>query len=234
MRGTQRIEYRSALDPGGGQVPARPAGRRPVRVRAQACRTRRRRRGRSLPPTPAGETPPLLGKGRTGTPARQPVHRRRRRCWRQIGQRRDAPPWRLGAIAVAVAVPGAGELEADPGLADDGHEPDARSVAVRAQAWLEKRGAVDPVLDLPRVRWSGGAVEADVVAAQAGCVAGFTVLPPFPTVGHDAWRSASILDVCFGLLNSGRSRALGDQHVPAGKHPIAGRVTPARQPVACG
>src|SRR5512132_2196594 len=48
-RGTQRSEYRSALDAGGGQVAARPAGNRPVRVRVQGSRTRRRRRGRSLP-----------------------------------------------------------------------------------------------------------------------------------------------------------------------------------------
>jgi hypothetical protein len=43
-----------------------------------------------------------------------------------------------GALAVAVAFPGAGELEADPGLADDGHEPGA--VAVCAQAGWRKVG----------------------------------------------------------------------------------------------
>jgi hypothetical protein len=49
-RGTQRSEYRSALDAGGGQVAARPAGNRPVRARAQGSHARRRRRRRSLPP----------------------------------------------------------------------------------------------------------------------------------------------------------------------------------------
>jgi hypothetical protein len=44
-----------------------------------------------------------------------------------MGQRRDAPPWREGALAVAIAVPGAGELEADPGLADHLHEPGAHA-----------------------------------------------------------------------------------------------------------
>jgi hypothetical protein len=43
-----------------------------------------------------------------------------------------------------------------------------------------------PVLDLPRVRWSVGAVAADVVAAQAGCMVSFAVLPPFLTVVCDS------------------------------------------------
>lgn len=109
-----------------------------------------------------------------------------------------------------------------------------RAYSPMERFWLRLVTRAPQMLDLPRVRWSAGAVEADVVAAQGGCVVRFAVLPPFPTVGHDAWRSASILDVCFGVLNSGRSRALGDRHVAARKHPIAGRVTPARQPVACG
>jgi hypothetical protein len=54
-----------------------------------------------------------------------------------------------GALAVPVAVPGAGQLEADAGLADHLHEPGADAVAVRAQPWLEEGWAVDPVLDLP-------------------------------------------------------------------------------------
>jgi len=48
-RGTERSEYRSALDVGGGRVAARPAGNRPVRAWVQGSRARRRRRGRSLP-----------------------------------------------------------------------------------------------------------------------------------------------------------------------------------------
>src|SRR5215211_7494402 len=50
-RGTERSEYRSALDAGGGQAAARPAGNRPVRAWAQGSHARRRRRGRSFPPT---------------------------------------------------------------------------------------------------------------------------------------------------------------------------------------
>jgi hypothetical protein len=42
---------RSALDADGGQVAAHRAGNRPVRVRVQGPRTRRRRRGRSSPVT---------------------------------------------------------------------------------------------------------------------------------------------------------------------------------------
>ena len=49
--GTRSV--RSALDAGGGQVAARPAGNRPVRAWVQGSRARRRRRGRSLPPTTA-------------------------------------------------------------------------------------------------------------------------------------------------------------------------------------
>jgi hypothetical protein len=49
-----------------------------------------------------------------------------------------------GTLAVAVPIPGASELEADPGLADHGHEPGAHAVAVRPQPRLQERGAVDP------------------------------------------------------------------------------------------
>src|SRR5215207_10539078 len=42
-------ERAATLDRAGGEVAARPAGNRPVRVRVQGSRARRRRRGRSLP-----------------------------------------------------------------------------------------------------------------------------------------------------------------------------------------
>jgi hypothetical protein len=45
-----------------------------------------------------------------------------------------------GALAIAVAVPGAGELEADPGLADHLHEPAAHPVAVRPRRGSGKVG----------------------------------------------------------------------------------------------
>jgi hypothetical protein len=54
---------RSALDPDGGQVAAHLAGNRPVRVRVQGSRTRRRRRGRSSPF-------PLYRPGSAGTDVR--------------------------------------------------------------------------------------------------------------------------------------------------------------------
>jgi hypothetical protein len=171
-RGTERSEHRSALDAGGGQVAARPAGNRPVRVRGSGSpgaapqarpvhapdhhggytSTCRRAGGRQDqdPPTISREP----GEERTGAPP--PL-------WADsppaapLGPADRAAPRRPalafeGALAVAVPVPGAGELEADPSLADDGHEPGTHPVAVRPQPGLKERDAVDPVLDLPRVR----------------------------------------------------------------------------------
>jgi len=66
-----------------------------------------------------------------------------------------------GALAVPVAVPGAGQLEADPGLADHGHEPGTHAVAVRAQPRLKKREAVNPAGVVAGV--AVGAVEVEQV-----------------------------------------------------------------------
>jgi hypothetical protein len=165
-RGTERSEYRSALDAGGGQVAARPAGNRPVRIRGsgspgaapQARPVPAPKPPRwahvDLPAAGGGQDqdPPTISRGRgeerTGAPPPPAAGSPPAALLAADGAAPRRPALALeGALAVAIAVPGAGELEADPGLADHLHEPGAHAVAVRPQPWLEEGGAVDPVLE---------------------------------------------------------------------------------------
>jgi hypothetical protein len=124
-------ERAATLDRAGGEVAARPAGNRPVRVRAQGSRARRRRRGRSLPwATVVG-----VGRGAGGLvvarTGRRSVRRRRSSpapSWQgPHGQPRPAgrggqPP---GALAPA-ADPLADLADGPAGEGDGGGDPDRR------------------------------------------------------------------------------------------------------------
>jgi len=107
-----------------------------------------------------------------------------------------------GALAVPVAVPGAGQLEADPGLADHSHEPGAHAVAVRAQPRLKKREAVDPVLDLPTVRCGVGLRLSPGIPGQVACGPRLRRPRGFPARQHDSGAVVRKRRTLSGCVNS--------------------------------
>ena len=160
--GQSRRGPRSALDAGGGQVAARPAGNRPVRARAQGSRARRRRRGRS---PPAASSPPPTGQG----PPDQPRPPRRGR----------QPPRPLPPPAGSLA----GPPHDLPGEGNGGRDPD-RAPAPRPSAVARCRRPTEawpPARPVP-ASWPAGAGRADGWTGRPGST---QASPGW------AWRTAS-------------------------------------------
>src|SRR5215211_1961755 len=104
-----------------------------------------------------------------------------------------------GALPAAGAGPDPGKLPADPGLADDLHEPGAPAGRVVLEASGQVQG---PVLDMPTVRCGVGLPLSPGIAGQMACGPRLRRPRGFPARQHDSGAVVRKRRTLSGCVNS--------------------------------